>query len=99
MRREGQFTFVGEYVSIIKFFCQALSYRTVKNLWKRRICQKTKYEATMFAILMSFHNIAGQGSDLLGSWLYQYTGFFWLVVISTVTTFMVLPVIKQLEEA
>lgn len=64
-----------------------------------KICQKTKYEATMFAILMSFHNIAGQGSALLGSWLYQYTGFFWLVVISTVTTFMVLPVIKRLEGA
>jgi len=64
-----------------------------------KICQKTKYEATMFAILMSFHNIAGQGSSLLGSWLYQYTGFFWLVVISTVTTFMVLPVIKRLEGA
>ena len=63
-----------------------------------KICQKTKYEATMFAILMSFHNIAVQGSSLLGSWLYQYTGFFWLVVISTVTTFMVLPVIKRLED-
>ncbi len=63
-----------------------------------KICQKTKYEATMFAILMSFHNIAGQGSSLLGSWLYQYTGFFWLVAISTVTTFMVLPVIKKLEQ-
>ena len=62
-----------------------------------KICQKTRYEATMFAILMSFHNIAVQGSSLLGSWLYQYTGFFWLVVISTVTTFMVLPVIKRLE--
>ncbi|GEM_PF-4451897 len=64
-----------------------------------KICQNTKYEATMFAILMSFHNIAVQGSNLLGSWLYQYTGFFWLVVISTVTTFMVLPVINKLEEA
>lgn len=63
-----------------------------------KVCQKTKYEATMFAILMSLHNISGQGSDLLGTWLYQYTGFFWLVIISTVTTFMVLPIIKKLEE-
>lgn len=63
-----------------------------------KICQKTKYEATMFAILMSFHNIAVQGSNLLGSWLYQYTGFFWLVIISTVTTFMVLPVIKKIQD-
>ena len=63
-----------------------------------KICQKTKYEATMFAILMSLHNISGQGSSLLGSWLYQYTGFFWLVMISTVTTLMVLPVIKKLED-
>lgn len=62
-----------------------------------KLCQKTRHEATMFAILMSFHNIAGKGSDLLGAWLYQYTGFFWLVVISTVTTFMVLPIIKKLE--
>ncbi len=63
-----------------------------------KISQKTRYEATMFAILMSFRNIAMQGSSLLGSWLYQYTGFFWLVVISTVTTFMVLPVIRKLED-
>ena len=46
-----------------------------------KICQKTKYEATIFAILMSSRNIAVQGSSLLGSWLYQYTGFFWLVAI------------------
>jgi len=62
-----------------------------------KICQKTKYEATLFAILMSFHNIALQGSNLFGSWLYHYTGFVWLVVISTVTTFMVLPVISKLD--
>lgn len=63
-----------------------------------KICQRTRYEATMFAILMSLRNIAMEGSSLLGSWLYQYTGFFWLVVISTVTTFMVLPVIPKLED-
>jgi len=63
-----------------------------------KICHRTRYEATMFAILMSFRNIAMEGSGLLGSWLYQYTGFFWLVVISTVTTFMVLPVIPKLED-
>jgi hypothetical protein len=63
-----------------------------------KICQKTRYEATMFAILMSLRNLAMEGSGLFGSWLYQYTGFFWLVVISTVTTFMVLPVIPKLED-
>ncbi|MGH7197650.1 MAG: MFS transporter [Candidatus Omnitrophota bacterium] len=63
-----------------------------------KICQKTRYEATLFAILMSFRNIAMEGGSLLGSWLYQYTGFFWLVVISTVTTFLVLPVILKLED-
>ena len=63
-----------------------------------KICQNTKHEATMFAILMSFRNVAVQGSSLFGSWLYKYTGFFWLVVISTVTTFMVLPIIKRLQE-
>ncbi len=63
-----------------------------------KICQKTRYEATMFAILMSLRNIAMEGSSLIGSWLYQYTGFFWLVAISTVTTFLVLPVITKLED-
>ena len=62
-----------------------------------KICQKTKFEATMFAILMSFFNLARQGSGVLGAWLYDYTGFFWLVVISTVTTFMVLPIISKLD--
>ena len=85
-------------VSVVGAIMGYISFVPVLSI-AAKICQKTKYEATMFAILMSFHNIMGQGSSLLGSWLYQYTGFFWLVVISTVTTFMVLPVINKLEEA
>jgi MFS family permease len=63
-----------------------------------KICKDTKYEATTFAIVCSLKNLAGQGSSLMGAWLYQYTGFFWLVVISTVTTFLVLPVIHKLDD-
>lgn len=85
-------------VSVVGAFMGYISFIPTLSI-AAKICQKTKYEATMFAILMSFHNIAVQGSSLLGSWLYQYTGFFWLVMISTVTTFMVLPVIQKLEEA
>lgn len=83
-------------VNVIGAFTGYISFVPTLSI-AAKVCQKTKYEATMFATLMSLHNLSSQGSDLLGSWLYQYTGFFWLVVISTITTFMVLPVINKLE--
>ena len=39
-------------------------------------------EGTFFALLMSVYNIGTSGSEFVGSWLYEYIGYSWLIVVS-----------------
>ena len=63
-----------------------------------KLCSKTTHQATLFALLMAIHNISSTGSSLLGSWLYKFVGFTPLVIISTFTTFLCLPILKYIKE-
>ena len=60
-----------------------------------RICNSTKQEATLFAIVCSLNNISGQVSSLFGTWLIKFVSFETLVWISTFTTFIVIPLIPK----
>jgi predicted MFS family arabinose efflux permease len=54
-------------------------------------------EATSFALLCSVSNLAGTSSSLSGAWLYPIVGLKWLIVISSVTSFICIPLIKHLN--
>ena len=61
-------------------------------------CQTTIYEAALFAMVCSLSNLTGSISSVLGAKLFEYTGFYPLVAISTVTTFFCYPIIKYIKE-
>ena len=54
-------------------------------------------EATSFALLCAVHNFAGTCSNLSGAWLYPKIGLNWLIIISSVTSFICLLWIKYLN--
>lgn len=55
-------------------------------------------EATSFALLCSISNLAtGTASTLTGAWLFPIIGLKWLIIISSITSFLCLPLIKKLE--
>jgi predicted MFS family arabinose efflux permease len=43
-------------------------------------------EGTFFALLMSVFNAGGQGSEIIGGWLYDSFGYTWLILISAAFT-------------
>ena len=43
-------------------------------------------EGTFFALLMSVFNAGGQGSEIVGGWLYDSFGYTWLILISAAFT-------------
>jgi MFS family permease len=53
-------------------------------------------EATSFALLCSVSNLALVTSNLSGAWLLPTMGLKWLIVISALTSFLCLPLIKRL---
>lgn len=57
----------------------------------------TGKEATSFALLCSISNLAATSSSLSGAFLYPKIGLQWLIIISAITSFVCLPLIKRLE--
>jgi len=54
-------------------------------------------EATSFALLCSINNLAGTASSLSGAFLFPKIGLQPLIIISALTSFICLPLIKKLE--
>lgn len=53
-------------------------------------------ESTSFAILCSISNLAGTASGLSGGFLYPIIGLQWLIVLSSVTSFLCLPFVGKI---
>lgn len=53
-------------------------------------------EATSFAFLCSFSNLALVASNVSGAFLYPLIGLKWLIVLSAATSFLCLPLIKKI---
>jgi hypothetical protein len=54
-------------------------------------------ETTSFALLCSVSNLALIASDLSGAFLLHRIGLQWLIIISSITSFLCLPLIKRIE--
>ncbi|MDP1853214.1 MAG: MFS transporter [Candidatus Omnitrophota bacterium] len=54
-------------------------------------------EATSFALLCSVSNLALTASNLSGAYLLPILGLKWLIIISALTSFLCLPLIKKIE--
>ncbi|MCM8782496.1 MAG: MFS transporter [Candidatus Omnitrophica bacterium] len=54
-------------------------------------------EATSFALLCSVSNLAMVASNLTGAYLLPVVGLKWLIVISALTSFLCLPLIKKIK--
>jgi len=54
-------------------------------------------EATSFAFLCSVSNLAGGASSVSGALLYPLVGLKWLIIISSFTSFLCLPLINKIE--
>lgn len=55
-------------------------------------------EATTFALLCGINNLsAGTASSFSGAFLYPKIGLQWLIILSAITSFMCLPLIKKLK--
>jgi len=54
-------------------------------------------EATSFALLCSISNLALMASNLSGAFLLPAIGLKWLIVLSALTSFLCLPLIKKIE--
>ncbi len=54
-------------------------------------------EATSFALLCSISNLSGVVSNLSGAFLLPLVGLKWLIVLSAVTSFLCLPLIRKIE--
>ena len=55
------------------------------------------FEATSFALLCSISNLALVASNLSGAYLLPLIGLKWLIVISSLTSFLCLPLIKRIK--
>lgn len=53
-------------------------------------------EATSFALLCSFSNLALVASNVSGAFLYPVVGLKWLIILSSATSFLCLPLIKYI---
>ena len=58
---------------------------------------KIAFAATTFALLCSVSNLTGTLNSFIGGWLFPIVGLNWLIVISSLTSFMCLPIIKRLK--
>lgn len=55
-------------------------------------------EATTFALLCGINNLsAGTASSFSGAFLYPIVGLKWLIILSALTSFICLPIIKKLQ--
>jgi len=79
---------VGSWSAVLIFFCYGLisqiTHLAILDL-AARSCP-ARVEGTVFALLMSALNVGRSGSNALGGWLYDQTGFVPLVLISAAFT-------------
>ena len=54
-------------------------------------------EATSFALLCSINNLSGVAGNLSGAFLLPHIGLKWLIVLSALTSFLCLPLIRKIE--
>lgn len=54
-------------------------------------------EATSFALLCSINNLSGVAGNLSGAFLLPHIGLKWLIVLSALTSFLCLPLIRRIE--
>jgi predicted MFS family arabinose efflux permease len=81
---EVVFSFVGMFIFLMVLDFMARS--SMKGL-----------EATSFALLCSFSNLALVTSNLSGAFLLPLVGLKWLIVLSALTSFLCLPLINKIE--
>jgi PAT family beta-lactamase induction signal transducer AmpG len=64
------------------------------------MAQNTSYgmESVSFALLCSVSNLASSSNGFIGSWLFPITGLNILIIISALTSFLCLPLIRHLKE-
>jgi PAT family beta-lactamase induction signal transducer AmpG len=55
-------------------------------------------ESVSFALLCSVSNLASSSNGFIGSWLFPITGLNILIIISALTSFLCLPLIRHLKE-
>jgi MFS family permease len=79
------YSFIGMFIFIMVMDFMARS--SVKGL-----------EATSFALLCSFSNLALTASNLSGAMLLPKLGLKWLIVLSSLTSFLCLPLIKKIDD-
>ncbi len=79
---------IGSWSAVLIFFCYGLisqiTHLAILDL-AARSCP-ARVEGTVFALLMSALNVGRSGSNALGGWLYDQTGFVPLVLISAAFT-------------
>lgn len=78
------YSFLGMFIFIMVMDFMARS--SVKGL-----------EATSFALLCSISNLALLASNLSGAFLLPVMGLKWLIIISSLTSFLCLPLIRKIE--
>jgi MFS family permease len=78
------YSFIGMFIYIMVMDFMARS--SVKGL-----------EATSFALLCSISNLALVSSNLSGAFLLPVIGLKWLIIISALTSFLCLPLIRKIE--
>ena len=54
-------------------------------------------EATSFALLCSINNLSGVAGNLSGAFLLPHIGLKWLIVLSALTSFLCLPLIRKID--
>jgi len=54
-------------------------------------------EATSFAFLCSINNLSIVAGNLSGAYLLPYIGLKWLIVLSALTSFLCLPLIRKID--
>lgn len=54
-------------------------------------------EAVSFALLCSINNLSNSASTISGAILFPKIGLFWLIILSSATSFLCLPLLKKLE--
>ncbi|MBP7216901.1 MAG: MFS transporter [Candidatus Omnitrophica bacterium] len=78
------YSFMGMFIFILVM--DFMARNTVKGL-----------EATSFALLCSVSNLALVASNLSGAFLLEHLALPWLIVLSSVTSFLCLPLIRKIE--
>ncbi len=77
------YSFVGMFIFLMVM--DFMARNTIKGL-----------EATSFALLCSFSNLALVASNLSGAYLLPVTGLNWLIILSSLTSFLCLVLIKKI---